>query len=500
MKDAILGIDIGTSAIKCNLFDTRGRELLTISSPYETTSPKPQQMEIDPDTLWKTVRECISNINKARPKGYKIASMGICGVMVMPVLLDNDNEVIRPIIHWFDKRLHDQYFELKKEGKDKIISKYSGSSLTGESTANALCWVKENEPDNYKKINKFFMLKDFIRFRLTGKVLSDFGDASGTQLLDTRKWKWSSDTISGLNLNSHIFPELASPADIGGNITREASAQTGLAEGLPVAVGSGDGITILLGLGIYKEGDAGVIVGSAGVIGVPSKKFPYDEKNRAYLFCHPLCDRWYSLMATSASGEVFRWYNKSIIKDNKISYRDLDLEASSSPPGSGGLIFLPYILGARNPHSNPKASGMLLGLKYDHDRSFVTRAILEGISFELLDILDVQKDILNKNGIKINRIKLSGGITKSNFWIQVLADIFQAELVLTKVKESGTLGAAAMAAAASGIYPDLTKAIDSMVADENTVKYNTALRDIYLEKFKMFKELYKLLEPKFESL
>ncbi len=168
MEDAILGIDIGTSAVKCNLFDIHGRELLSISSPYETISPKPQQIEINPDALWKTVRECISSINKTMPKGYKIVSLGICGVMVMPVLLDNNNKVIRPIIHWFDKRLHDQYYELKKEGKDKIISQYSGSVLTGESTANALCWIKKNEPQNYKKNNKFFMLKDYIKLRFTG--------------------------------------------------------------------------------------------------------------------------------------------------------------------------------------------------------------------------------------------------------------------------------------------------------------------------------------------
>ena len=191
----------------------------------------------------------------------------------------------------------------------------------------------------------------------------------------------------------------------GGFLTKEASRLTGLEENIPVAVGSGDGITTIFGLGAYADGQAGITVGSAGIIATTSKLFPEDEKQRSYVFCHPFCDRWYSFMATASSGEIFRWYNKSIIKNDRISYSDLDKEASECPAGADGLIFLPYLLGSRNPHSNPNACGMMLGLRYKHERKHLTRAILEGICFELMDILKVQEDILSKNKIKIKGYK-----------------------------------------------------------------------------------------------
>ena len=204
-------------------------------------------------------------------------------MMVMPVLLDSKNNVVRPIIHWLDERLHKQFLEVKKEGKDKFISRCSGSGVTGESTINAIYWVKKNEPENYKRIKKFIMIKDYIRFKLTGKLVTDFGDASGTLLLDTKKWRWSDDAINDLKIRKTIFPDLLKSFDIGGYITRESSKLTGLKEGTPVAVGSGDGVTTILGLGIYKDGQIGVTVGSAGVIGVANTKFPEDNQNRSYI-------------------------------------------------------------------------------------------------------------------------------------------------------------------------------------------------------------------------
>lgn len=498
MKEAILGIDIGTSSIKCSLFDLNGIELLSSSSHYELLNPRPEIIEIDPNVLWQAVIEAIKKIIEANQKKYKIISIGLCAMMIMPVLLDGRCNVLRPIIHWFDRRLQKQYFELKKAGKDKIVSLYSGSGLTGESTINAIDWVKKNEPDVYKKINKFFMIKDFIRYKLTGKVLSDYGDASGSQMLDTKKWKWSNEAISELDFNPSIFPDLAKPTDIGGYISKEMSAITGLNEGIPVAIGSGDGITTIFGLGIYKNGQVGITVGSAGVIAASTTQFPEDKKLRTYVFCHPFCDRWFSLMATASSGEILRWYNNSIIKNDKISFADLDSEADASAAGSDGVLFLPYLLGSRNPYSNPNACGIILGLRYRHNRSHLTRAVLEGISFELMDILKVQEEILRGNHINIKEIKLSGGITKSNFWMHMLADILQTDLITIKVKESGTLGSALIASTAAGVYKTLEEAIKEMVNDDSTIKPNKNLGEIYDKKFKLFREMYQALEPKFD--
>ena len=502
MKDAILGIDIGTSSIKCCIFDTSGVELVSSSCQYGLINPEPGIFEIDTEVLWnavvKSIAEVVRQISAKNFQKYKITSIGICAMMVMPVLLDNSNNVIRPIIHWIDERLQKQYYKLKNSGKDKIISKFSGSALTGDSAPNSLDFVMENEPYNYKKINKFFMVKDFIRFKLTGKIMSDFGDASGTQLLDTKKWQWSDEIIGELGFRKSIFPELKEPAQKGGFVTKEAAAITGLTKGTPVAVGSGDGITTIFGLGTYKDGQTGLIVGSAGVFATSVKVFPADKNFRTYIFCHPFCDRWYSLMATALSGETLKWYLNSFLKIDNLTLADLDEEASKIPANKADPIFLPYILGSRNPYSNPNAAGVFAGLRHKHKRGHLTRAVMEGIILELLDILKVQEEILSKNKFKINEIKLAGGIVNSSFWTQLLADIFQKNITITRARQIGALGCAIMASVASGFYKDLGEATDFMVCNEKIVSYNEDLKDIYEHKFKIFKEFYGILKDKFD--
>jgi xylulokinase len=498
MKDTILGIDAGTSSIKCALYDPSGRELFKSSSTYENIHIGADKIEIDPEMLWHAVASAVREIIAKNAGKYRIAAVGLCAIMIMPVLLDRERNVIRPVIHWFDSRMQKQYFDVKKKGYDKLISQYSGSALTGESTVNALSWIKKYEPENYKRIYTFFMLKDFIRYKLTANIYSDFGDASGTQMLDTKKWQWSIELITELGFNKDFFPELHRPYEIGGYVTVEASKVTGLVKGTPVAIGSGDGITTIFGLGIYNEGQSGITVGSAGVIAAPARTYPEDSKLRAYIFCHPMCDRWFLLMATASSGEIFKWYNDNITADREITYSDLDREAEKSRAGSAGLVFLPYLLGSRNPYSNPRASGVLLGLRYRHKRQDITRAILEGISFELADIFEVQEEILSGNGIRIDEVKLSGGIIRSMFWQQLLADILGRDLVTTKIKELGTLGASIIAAIAAGVFNDFETAVDSMVVDDYRLDHDTGQKDFYKTGLNYFREIYKALEPKFD--
>ncbi len=504
MEDAIIGIDIGTSSIKCCLFDKHGLEVSTSSTQYGLLNPAPGIFEIDASVLWDAVIQSIKDITGQVSGGklgkYRIVSAGICAMMVMPVLLDNNYDVIRPVVHWIDERLQKQYYKLKKLGKHSIVSESSGSSLTGESTVNSLAFIKENEPQSYKKIRKFLMIKDFVRFKLTGRVLSDFGDASGTQLLDARKWQWSDTAINELGFDKSFFPQLAKSDQNGGTVTSEAAGITGLPQGIPVAVGSGDGITTIFGLGALDDGQTGVIVGSAGVLASPSTAFPMDKKYRTYIFCHPLADRWFSIMATASSGETFKWYLNSILKNDGLKFEDLDHEASKVGNDLGGLLFLPYILGARNPHSNPNATGVFFGLRHKHKREHLTRAVMEGICLELLEILRVQEEVLCQNNISIGEIKLAGGITKSAFWTQLLADIFQKDIIVTRARQSGALGCAMMASVVCGIYENLQQAANSMVHNERIVRHNENLKDIYDHKFKCFREIYETLKDKFDSI
>ncbi|MGM0366859.1 MAG: xylulokinase [Actinomycetota bacterium] len=492
-KKVLLGVDIGTSSIKSTIYTLKGMEVESNLNNYPITKPKPGWVEIDPEMVWKAVIKSIRGL-KSLNKNYEFQAAGITAMMIMPVFLNKEREVIRPVIHWFDERLFTQFNKLKQENKDGIISEYSGSAPTGESTINAVYWLKENEPASYNKIYKFFMIKDYIRFKLTGGIYSDYGDASGSQFLDAKNWVWSSQIIEELGINRKIFPDLKKATEIGGKVTREASSLTGIKEGTPVAVGTGDGICTIVGLGVYKDGQVGITVGSAGVIAAASRKFPEDIKKRGYIMCHPAGDRWFSLMATASSGEVFRWFKDSIIKCPSISFEDLEKEAQEIRPGTGNLMFLPYILGSRNPHRNPDATGMLIGLRHKHNRSHITRAIIEGISLELLDIFSAQGEILGNQGIKIGETRLSGGILKSKLWTEVLADIFQKDLVVAKARELGTLGSAIIASVALGIHSDLEEAISDMVEVEKVVEKDESLKNIYQQKFNSFKNAYKIFE------
>jgi len=501
MEKTILGIDIGTSSIKCSLFNLDGKEVYALSSTYPTIRSGAGELEIDTEDIFSSLIGNIKDLLEETKERFSIEAIGLCAVMIMPVFLDSHDNVARPIIHWFDNRPYKQYEKLREQKKDLMIADLSGSSLTAEGTINSVLWVKENEPEVYKKTKRFFQLKDYARFRLTGDICTDYGDASGTQLFDSRNWKWNEPLISELGLKKSMFCNTKKPTEIAGTVTKEISLLTGLRQGIPVAVGSGDGITTIFGLGIFREGHTGITVGSAGVVATPSKTYPKDNDMRNYIFCHPFGDRWFSLMATASSGEVFKWYKENILKDTPKTLSELEDEAArSSVPGASGLTFLPYILGARNPLSDPKAYGVLLGMRHHHQRADITRAVLEGLSLEILDIIEAQKDIFRKIDLEVGDYKLSGGILKGTLWKNMLADIIGEDLTVTGSEELGCLGSAMYASVASGAYPDLKEAVSNMVKDKGVIKHDRKNIDTYSKKYSAFKKTYGLFKDRFDDL
>jgi xylulokinase len=494
-KEAFLGIDVGTSSIKCSLVGGGGEELTTSSAEYPLLAPGPGMAEIDGETVWDVTARLIRETLGAGRDPIEVRGVGVCAMMIMPVLLDAGRELVRPIIHWHDERLAAQSVRIKKMGKAESVARYSGSLLTAESTINALSWVKEHEPDAYRRIDRFVMIKDFVRLKLCGELASDFGDASGSLLLDVRGWKWSTELIEELGFERSFFPELRRPEECAGRITAAAAAQTGLREGTPVAVGTGDGICTILGLGTIEDGDIGFTVGSAGVIGAVSGKLPLDQGHRNYIFCHPLGRRWYSIMATASSGDALRWYRNRLLGDPATPYAELDRQAATVPPGAEGLLFLPYLSGSRNPHSNPEAVGVFVGLRHKHEQRFLTRAVLEGILYELRDLFEVESEILA--GTELKRIKVSGGIVRTAFWSQMLADVLGREVELTQTQELGAFGSCLLASVAAGYHDSLPTAVGRMVKPGRVLPFDGERNRIYSAKYDSFRRLYRQMEPVF---
>jgi xylulokinase len=316
-------------------------------------------------------------------------------------------------------------------------------------------------------------------------------------LLDTRNWEWNEEVAASFHIRKSALPSLVHASEIAGKVTREAARLTGLRAGTPVATGSGDGITTILGLGVVDDGEVGFTVGSAGVVGVASRRFPEDLHHRNYVFCHPLAGQWYSVMATAASGEVFKWYKTNIVRDRSMTYGDLDAEAARAPLGADGVVFLPYILGSRNPHSNPKAAGVFFGLRHRHNRDHLSRALMEGVLLELFDLFSAQREILETKGQAINSVKISGGIVRSEFWTQMLADVLGMNVTLTGEKELGALGCAIMAATSVGRYRTVRDAVDAMVRNQDVVSFHKERHELYLERFEVFRDLYARLASPF---
>ncbi len=493
-KDVVLGVDIGTSSIKYSLITPSGECVLSHAGEYPLVKPGPGLFEIDPDDLWQRIAGSIRAVVEQGAGDYRIEAVCACAMMIMPVFLDAKRRVVRPVIHWQDERLLAQCEKLKAQGKDKLIAGCSGSLLTGESTLNAIEWVRDHEPGNFARISTFIMIKDYIRYRFTGVVCSDYGDASGSLMLDVAHRRWSADTARALGLPASIFPELRSSDSAGGTLTREASQLTGLPEGLPVVVGTGDGICTILGLGVIESGDVGITVGSAGVIGVATEKPPIDAGHRNYVFCHPAADRWYSIMATAASGDVLRWYRDELIRNAGLGYKEIDEEARPVPPGADGLLFLPYILGSRNPHSNPGACGIFLGLRRRHGRSHLTRAVLEGILLEILDLYLTGQEVCEKLGVGLKSVKVSGGIVKSDLWLHMLADVLGKQMVQTEQDELGALGCGILAYKGIGYYSSLRDSVKNMVREKRVVPFDESANVAYRKKFDSFRRAYRQME------
>jgi xylulokinase len=496
-REAFLGIDVGTSSIKCSLVGCRGEDFSTSSAEYPLLVPAPGMAEIDGESVWTVTARLIRKTLGSAGDPVEVLGVGVCAMMIMPVLLDAHRRVVRPIIHWHDERLAAQSLQIKRLGKAESVARYSGSLLTAEGTINALSWVKEHEPDAYGRIDRFVMMKDFVRLKLCGELATDYGDASGSAMLDVRGWQWSTELIDELGFEKSFFPELRRPEEAAGRITVEAAAQTGLKEGTPVAVGTGDGICTILGLGTIEDGDIGFTVGSAGVIGAVSGKLPLDQRHRNYIFCHPLGRRWYSIMATASSGDALRWYRNRLLGEPGTPYGELDREAASVPPGAEGLLFLPYLSGSRNPHSNPDAVGLFIGLRHKHERKFLTRAVLEGILYELRDLFEVESEILSATGTEMKRIKVSGGIVRSGFWSQMLADVLGRDVELTQTQELGAFGSCLLASVAAGYHDGLPTAVARMVKPGRVLRFDGEKAGVYKAKYESFRTLYRQLEPVF---
>ena len=497
----LMGIDLGTSSVKVIVIDEYGKILAQASEKYPILTPSPSWAEQDPDRWWSATRNAIRKaLQSPNLERAEIKAIGFSGQMHGAVFLDSSLKPLRPAIIWADARSSPQCEEIRRKlGEERIIEILSNPIMPGF-MAPSLLWVKENEPSIYERIHKVILPKDYIRFKLTGSLATDFSDASATLLFDVRRRCWSEEAISELGFREDFFPELRESAEVVGELSREVAEELSLNKGVEVVTGGGDSPVSAVGCGLIEAGMVSVNIGSAGQVFAVLKEFKMDPKLRIHTFCHAAPDTWYMQGAILSAGITLDWLIeklglKSPLEQMSLNpYDKLVEEASRVRKGSEGLIFLPYLLGERSPHMDPDARGAFIGLSLTHGRAHLVRAVMEGVAFALRDSLEILKEL----GIAVSEITIRGGGGRIKLWRQIIADVFNCR-VKTAAVEEAAFGAAILAGIGAKVYRGFEDAIRRTVRMGESCEPSPG-REVYDELYEVYRSLYPALRDQLHSL
>ncbi len=500
----VLGIDIGTQGVKAGLVDMNGKVICTSSKDYPTSTPAPGWAEQDPLLWWEATVRALRGISQKNPSEIKrISGVGLSGQMHGSVVLDKNMRPLRPCILWCDQRTSAQCEEINKTlGKKELISYVSNPALPGF-TAPKLLWIREHEPQLYGRISHLLLPKDFVNLMLTGNLVTDFSDASGTLLFDVKKKRWSSEVISGLALPESIFPPVIESTHVAGKVSADASLATGIPEGIPVAAGAADNAASAVGMGVINPESVAVSIGSSGTVLAPTKKPIVDPGMRIHSFCHAVPETWYLMGVMLSAGLSLRWFRDNLgepevteaAQSGKDAYFFLDRTAESAPPGSGGLIFLPYLTGERTPHADPYARGVFFGIDLTKKRSHLVRSIMEGVAFGLKDSFILMSQL----GVSPKLAVSGGGGSRSKIWKQIQADVFGFPITACSQSDTAMFGAALIGGVACGMSATIEEACKRSVSYTETIEPDKSLFERYEKNYRIFRELYPALKEIFRK-
>jgi xylulokinase len=411
------------------------------------------------------VRKALQSANLT---GDAIACIGFSGQMHGAVLLDEKDEVIRPALIWCDQRTEAQCQELDRTiGTDRLIQLTCNPPLTNF-TLTKLMWVRQHEPQNWQRVRKVMLPKDYVRLRLTGESAIDVADASGTLMLDVTHRAWSSEVLSKTGIDAKLLPKLYESQDVCGHLRQAGADATGLRKGTPAVAGAGDQAAGAVGMGITRAGVVSATIGTSGVVFAATDKPSLDPRGRLHTFCHAIPVRWHVMGVTQAAGLSLRWFRDQFgagPDDGRDPYDRLSAEAAGVSPGSEGAFWAPYLMGERTPHLDPNARAAFVGLSASHTRAHLVRTILEGVAYSLKDTLTIFSEI----GVPVQRIRLGGGGARGPLWQQIQADVYAHDVEILKAEEGAAYGAAILAGVGSGAWKSVDEACDAAVRVAKTV-------------------------------
>ena len=488
----VLGIDVSTTATKAVLVDEAGAVVGIGAEEYDFAVPRPLWSEQDPDLWWEgTTRAVRAALAAAGVDGEAIVSIGLTGQMHGAVLLDAADRVLRPAILWNDQRTAAECDLIREAiGPERLIEITGNDAVTGL-TAPKLVWVREHEPEAWAQIAHVLLPKDYVRLHLTGEHALDKADGSGTGLFDLAARDWSPAVLDALRIPRTWLPPTHEGPAVTGQVTQAAAAATGLRAGTPVVAGGGDQSANGVGVGVVSPGTVALSLGTSGVIFAATTAPLYDPEGRVHAFCHALPERWHLMSVMLSAAGSLRWLRDTLAPGEK--YDSLVETASTVPPGSDGLVFLPYLSGERSPHKDPLARGAFVGLTLAHERRHLVRAVLEGVAFGLRDGLEL---MVAAGMPPAEQVRASGGGLASPLWRQILADVLGAEIATVGTTEGAAYGAALLASEAAGWFPSIGDALGELVhATPVASPGQDSAR--YVDTYSAFRELYPALSPLF---
>ena len=484
-----IGVDLGTSALKLVMMKGNGELVKTVSKEYLLYFPRSGWSEQNPTDWFLAVKERLKEL--AACADEKIAGISFGGQMHGLVILDKDDNVLRPAILWNDGRSTEETDYLNNViGKEKL-SKLTANIAFAGFTAPKILWVKNNEPEIFSKISKIMLPKDYISYMLSGNFSTDYSDASGMLLLDVKNKKWSKEMIDICSISEDMLPKLYESYEPVGDIKPELAKELGLNEGIKIVAGAGDNAAAAIGTATVGEGACNISLGTSGTVFISSKNFGVDNFNALHSFAH--ADGNYHLMGCMLSAaSCNKWWMEEILKTKDFAKEQNNIDNL----GENKVFFLPYLMGERSPHNDPDAAGTFIGMRMDTKREDMTLAVFEGVTFALRDSLEVARSL----GIKIDRTMICGGGAKSPLWKRLVANILNVEVEVPVSEEGPGFGAAILAAVGCGEYESVEKAAKSIIKIKEKIKPEADLVVKYEEKYQKFKKIYPALKDVFKEI
>lgn len=485
-----VGVDLGTSSVKLLLMDEAGDIKSIVTREYPLYFPKPGWSEQNPEDWYAALVDGMKDLTRDCDKS-QIEGISFSGQMHGMVILDGADQVIRPAILWNDGRTQAECDYLNQEvGREKISGYTANMALTGF-TAPKLLWVRKHEPDNFAKIKKIMLPKDYVAYRLSGVHCTDVSDASGMLLLDVKNKCWSKEMLELCGLEEKQMAKIFESYQVVGNLTEQAARELELPKKVKVIAGGGDQAVAAVGTGTVGEGRCNVSLGTSGVVFISTKEFAVDENNSLHAFAH--ADGRYHFMGVMLSAAASnKWW-----MDEVLGTREYEKEQQAiTKLGENNVYFLPYLMGERTPHNNPNARGTFIGMTMDTTRADMTQAVLEGVAFALRDSFEIVKSL----GVKIDRIRINGGGAKSPLWCKIIADVLNVKVDKINSTEGPAFGAAILAAVGCGRYANVEEATGKLIKVTGTTEQDPEEVERYNRKYEVFKELYPALKGIYDKM